>query len=76
MYIYQYSRPALTVDCAVFCEFRANDPFKNIWAFSGGFVDMNKDIELVVYRELKEATGFVGLGLNKFKTYGAVNRDP
>lgn len=86
MYTYQYPRPALTVDCAVFCKFnkdlyilliqRANEPFKNKWAFPGGFVDMDEDIEVAVYRELKEETGFIGFDLNQFKTYGAVNRDP
>jgi len=86
MYTYQYPRPSLTVDCAVICkcnrEFyvlliqRANSPFKDKWAFPGGFVDMDEDIEVAAYRELKEETGFVGFGLEQFKTYGAVNRDP
>ncbi|BAX78976.1 NUDIX domain-containing protein [Labilibaculum antarcticum] len=86
MYTYQYPRPALTVDCAVFCKFnyklyvlliqRANPPFQNMWAFPGGFVDMDEDIEVAAYRELKEETRFVGFGLKQFKTYGGVNRDP
>lgn len=86
MYTYKYPRPALTVDCAIFCKNntdlyvlliqRANDPYQNTWAFPGGFVDIDEDIELAAYRELKEETGFVGFGLNQFKTYGAVNRDP
>lgn len=86
MYTYQYPRPALTVDCSVFCKCqnklyvlliqRANSPFQNMWAFPGGFVDMDEDIEEAAYRELKEETGFEGFGLQQFKTYGAVNRDP
>ncbi|PKQ63177.1 hypothetical protein BZG02_10490 [Labilibaculum filiforme] len=86
MYTYKYPRPALTVDCAVFCKLdsklyvlliqRANAPFQDSWAFPGGFVDMDEDIEVAAYRELKEETGFVGFGLKQFKTYGAVNRDP
>lgn len=86
MYTYQYPRPALTVDCAFFCKNnnelyvlliqRADDPFQDKWAFPGGFVDMDEDIEEAAYRELKEETGFVGFGLEQFKTYGAVNRDP
>ncbi|WP_461630137.1 NUDIX domain-containing protein [Labilibaculum euxinus] len=86
MYTYQYPRPALTVDCAVFCKSnnvlyvlliqRANQPFQDMWAFPGGFVDMDEDIEEAAYRELKEETGFVGFGLEQFRTYGAVDRDP
>jgi 8-oxo-dGTP diphosphatase len=86
MYTYQYPRPAVTVDCAIFCESknqfyvlliqRANDPFRECWAFPGGFVDMDEDLDTAAYRELKEETGFEGLNLEQFKTYGAVDRDP
>lgn len=86
MHTYQYPRPSVTVDCAVFCECnkkifvllieRANDPFKNKWAFPGGFVDMDEDIEASAYRELKEETGFENIKLSQFKTYGTVDRDP
>ena len=37
---------------------------------------MDEDIEVAAYRELKEETGFVGFGLEQFRTYGAVDRDP
>ncbi|RKE04248.1 NUDIX domain-containing protein [Marinifilum flexuosum] len=86
MYTYEYPRPALTVDCAIFCKCesnhyvllieRANNPFKNKWAFPGGFVDMDEDLDIAAYRELKEETGFEGVSISQFKTYGAVNRDP
>ena len=86
MYSYQYPRPALTVDCAIFCNYkavkhillieRAQDPFANTWAFPGGFVDMDEDLDQAAYRELKEETGFENCELKQFKTYGSVNRDP
>jgi 8-oxo-dGTP diphosphatase len=86
MYTYKYPRPALTVDCAIFCtcknkEYvlliqRANPPYQNSWAFPGGFVDMDEDLDVAAYRELKEETGFSAISLEQFKTYGAVNRDP
>ncbi|MGQ1911635.1 NUDIX domain-containing protein [Marinifilum sp. RC60d5] len=86
MYTYKYPRPALTVDCAIFCKCRGelyvlliqrrNDPYKEMWAFPGGFVDMDEDLKTAAFRELKEETGFEGITLSQFKTYGAVNRDP
>ena len=86
MYTYEYPRPALTVDCAIFCHCndkryvlliqRAKEPFKMQWAFPGGFVDMEEDLETAAYRELKEETGFHEIKLEQFGTYGAVNRDP
>ena len=86
MYSYKYPRPALTVDCAIFCQLknityvllieRAQEPFANSWAFPGGFVDMDEDLDHAAYRELKEETGFENCELKQFKTYGSVNRDP
>jgi len=86
MYSYSYPRPALTVDCAIFCLCkgkthvllieRAQDPFANTWAFPGGFVDMDEDLDQAAYRELKEETGFENCQLKQFKTYGGINRDP
>ena len=86
MYTYEYPRPALTVDCAIFCKSnqayhvllieRANSPYQGKWAFPGGFVDMDEDLETAAYRELKEETGFEGITLTQYKTYGAVDRDP
>lgn len=55
---------------------RANPPFKGEWAFPGGFVDMDEDLETAAYRELKEETGFEGIKLEQYRTYGTVNRDP
>ncbi len=86
MFTYKYPRPALTVDCAIFCHYqqnsyillikRANPPFQNHWAFPGGFVDMDEDLDTAAYRELEEETGFEDIQLKQFKTYGAIDRDP
>lgn len=84
-YIYDYPRPAVTTDVVLItkCEEpkvlliqRANEPFANSWAFPGGFVDMDEDLEPAALRELKEETGINALSITQFKTYGAIDRDP
>lgn len=84
-FTYQYPRPAVTVDvilitktkqCKVLLIQRKNDPYKNHWAFPGGFLDMDEDLETAALRELHEETGIKNLALKQFKSYGAVNRDP
>ncbi len=85
-YTYDYPRPALTVDVAVFREGEAgpevllikrkNPPFKDYWAFPGGFVDEGEDLEPAAHRELKEETGLGNLNLKQYRTYGQPGRDP
>ena len=85
MYSYQYPRPALTADIAVFSSNRKkillirrkNDPFKNCWAFPGGFFDMDDaDIEHTAQRELEEETGLGGLCLTLQLIASRKDRDP
>ena len=61
-YTYQYPRPAVTADCAVFTReaetkvlliLRGNDPFKGKWAFPGGFMNMDETTEPVSYTHLR-----------------------
>ena len=61
-YPYQYPRPAVTADCAVFTREaetkvlliqRGNEPFKGKWAFPGGFMNMDETTEQCAIRELK-----------------------
>ena len=82
---YKYPRPALTVDAIVFRKTsktevlliqRGNEPFKNLWAFPGGFVDMDETVEQAAVRELFEETGIKGIELKQFYTFSAINRDP
>lgn len=85
-YTYQYPRPSVTVDIIVICKFedkmkilliqRGNEPFKNKWAFPGGFIEMDETLEESAVRELHEETGLRGVKLEQFKTYGDPGRDP
>ena len=86
MYNYEYPRAALTVDAIVFVKEnkstyilliqRGNEPFKNMWALPGGFIEMNETLETACKRELAEETGLQVKKMTQFKTYDAINRDP
>jgi len=85
-YTYEYPRPALTVDAIIFAKEkddifvlliqRANPPFEGMWAFPGGFVDVNETLEHAAIRELEEETGIIGVVLEQFYVFDAINRDP
>ncbi len=84
-YKYEYPRPCVTTDVIVITRSlpnkvllikRGNEPFQGMWAFPGGFVDMNEDLPVAALRELKEETGIELSNIEQFKTYGAVGRDP
>jgi len=86
IYTYAYPRPAVTVDIIVFKKKenniqillieRKNEPFKNMWALPGGFVDKDEDIETAAYRELKEETSIEDINLSQLHTFGKPGRDP
>lgn len=84
-YSYEYPRPAVTVDVILITRDevpkilliqRKNEPFINKWAFPGGFLDMDEDLETAALRELQEETNIQHIQLKQFKSYGGVNRDP
>jgi 8-oxo-dGTP diphosphatase len=85
-YVYDWPRPMVSVDAAVFAFFgkkaklllikRGNEPFKGKWAVPGGFVDMDEELEDAVARELKEETGLEGVPLEQMHTFGRCGRDP
>lgn len=85
-YCYDYPRPALTVDAAVFRRIdgrwrillirRARDPFAGTWALPGGFVDMDETLARAAARELEEETGLTGVALEQLHTFGDPGRDP
>ncbi|MFH2129161.1 MAG: NUDIX hydrolase [bacterium] len=55
---------------------RKNEPFKDMWALPGGFVDMDESLEAAVARELEEETGITGIVLTQFHAFGNPGRDP
>jgi 8-oxo-dGTP diphosphatase len=86
-YCYDYPRPAVTVDLAIFALSgdglrvllirRKHDPFAGRWALPGGFLEIDEPIELGARRELREETGFEATGPIAFLgVYGDPGRDP
>ena len=87
MYCYRYPHPAVTTDCVIFgydykdglsvlLIRRGIEPFKDCWAFPGGFIRMDEDAETCARRELKEETGFEVSYVDQFGCFSDVNRDP
>ncbi|MCF6184492.1 MAG: NUDIX hydrolase [Bacteroidales bacterium] len=85
-YCYKYPRPAYTADCIVFTEKseyaevvlikRGFEPFKNYWAFPGGFVDIDETAYNAAKRELFEETGLKTESLSEYGIFDALGRDP
>lgn len=83
---YEYPRPALTVDCAVFglddadlkllLIRRGHDPFAGQWALPGGFVHVDETIDAAARRELSEEAGLSRVFLEQLYTFGDLDRDP
>lgn len=86
MYCYKYPHPAVTVDCIVFYKEdkniyfllikRKNDPYKDCWAFPGGFINIDESAEDAAIRELKEETGLQVSKVDQLKAYSNPARDP
>jgi len=85
-YIYDWPRPMVSVDAAVFTFSenkaklllikRKKEPFKDRWAMPGGFVEVDEELEDAVARELEEETGLTGVPLQQLHTFGKCGRDP
>jgi len=85
-YCYDYPRPAVTIDLAIFALAadglrvllvrRKHDPFAGHWALPGGFLEIAETIEDGARRELREETGFAATGPIAFLgAFGALGRD-
>ncbi len=84
MYSYQYPRPAYTADTIIFCKDeillirRGNEPYKDMWALPGGFVNEGETSAEAAVRELQEETG-VNIGVDTIHLvgiYDTIGRDP
>ena len=86
-YCYKYPHPAVTTDCVVFSLDqqsrlnvllikRNNEPFKNKWAFPGGFLNPDESAEEGALRELNEETGLEISSLSQFHVFTQPDRDP
>ena len=77
-----YKSPKLTVDGIVLKDGkillikRKNQPFGNMWALPGGFVDYGEKTENAVIREMFEETGLKTEINHLVGVYSDPNRDP
>ena len=85
-YVYEWPRPMVTVDAAVFAFFddgaklllvqRKYAPYEGHWALPGGFIEMDEELAAAAARELVEETGLRGITLEPLGVFGAPGRDP
>ena len=47
-----------------------------MWAFPGGFLEANEELEACAARELKEETAIAGARLKQYGAIGTIGRDP
>ena len=77
---------SITVDAVVFKKNgeevgvllvqRKNDPYKNLWALPGGFVEDRETLETAMERELKEEAGIKFIFFEQLQAFSKPDRDP
>jgi 8-oxo-dGTP diphosphatase len=86
---YEWPRPGLTVDVALFTVAgtlnalrlqvllieRDDEPFRGQWALPGGFVREMEDLDAAAQRELIEEAGVTWAALEQVETVGTPGRD-
>ena len=78
----EYRKPSVTVDGIVvkyemiLLVKRRKDPFKDMWALPGGFVNYGEKVEDAVLREIREETGVSAKIVKLFGVYSDPSRDP
>lgn len=85
-FCYRHPHPAVAADCVVFgydgnnikvlLIQRGNYPYKSLWAFPGGFMNLNETAEQAACRELKEETGLKNVTVRQLYTFTDLERDP
>lgn len=85
-YHYEFERPALTSDCAIFgfdgtdlkllLIERQKGPFKGKWALPGGFVQIHETTEESALRVLHEKAGIKNVFIEQLYTFSDPDRDP
>ena len=85
-YTYPYPHPAIACDCVVFgfdgrglqilLIERGNEPCKGMWAFPGGFMQIDETAEACARRELREETSLDIRVLKQLGAFSGVHRDP
>jgi 8-oxo-dGTP diphosphatase len=83
---YKFPRPMVTVDILmlryhderleILLIERKNPPFKGAWAFPGGFVEMNENLDTAAVRELSEETSLSVSSLFPLFVADQPQRDP
>lgn len=86
MFSYKYPHPAVTADNVIFgfdkeelnvlLIKRNLEPYKDCWAFPGGFMNIDETIEECAARELKEETNFKAERMEQLMVFSSVDRDP
>ena len=85
-YCYDYPRPAVAADVAVFTLRheklavllirRKHDPFAGKWALPGGFLEEHETLDECAQRELHEETGIDAADIFHVGNFSAPDRDP